>query len=104
LTPVLDKYIRIVASSAAGNIKDTMWGITYEQAGQPRPAVEFGVLRGFETPQVFQKLPNTQRVGGGVDPRLGDFLTMDTDYKAICVFGGTQVDGRSTVASTGSGS
>lgn len=104
LIPVLDKYIRIVASSAGGNIKDTMWGITYEPAVQPRPSVVFGMLRGFETPQLFQKMPNTQRAGGGVDPTMGDFLTMDNDFKAIAVFGGTQVDGRSTVASTGAGS
>lgn len=101
--PVLDKYIRIVASSASGSIKDTMWGITYEPDVQPRPSVVFGMLRGFETPQIFQRAPNTMRVGGGLDPTLGDFLTMDLDYKAIAVFGGTQVDGRSTVASTGAG-
>jgi hypothetical protein len=104
LVPVLDKYIPLIATSAAGNIKDTMWGITYEPAVQPRPSTVFGQLRGFDTPQLFQKVPNTQRAGGGVDPSMGDFLTMDTDYKAIAVFGGTQVDGRSTVASTGAGS
>ncbi len=102
MVPVLDKYIPIVCT--ASGVKDTMWGITYTPSVQPRPSVVFGMLRGFEIPQLYQKVPNTQRAGGGVDPRMGDFLTMDNDYKAIAVFGGTQVDGRSTVASDGSGS
>lgn len=99
LVPIEDKYIPLVCTTSG--VKDTMWGLTYDPAVQERPSVEFGMLLGFETPQLFQKMPNTQRAGGGVDPTMGDFLTMDTDYKAIAVFGGTQVDGRSTVASTG---
>ena len=102
LIPIEDKYIPLVCT--VPGIKDTMWGLTYDPNVQARPSVEFGVLRGFETLQLYQKLPNTQRAGGGVDPMMGDFLTMDTDYKAIAVFGSTQVDGRSTVASTGAGS
>jgi hypothetical protein len=102
MVPVLDKYIPIVCT--ASGVKNTMWGVTYAPASQPRPSIEFGMLRGFESPQLFQKAPNTMRAGGGLDPSLGDFLTMDSDYKAIAVFGGKQVDGRSTVASTGAGS
>jgi hypothetical protein len=102
LVPILDKYIRIVCTTTG--VRDTMWGITFDPNVQPRPSIEFGQLRGFESPQVYQKAPNTMRAGGGVDPSLGDFLTMDSDYKALTVFGGTQVDGRSTVASTGQGS
>lgn len=103
MIPIMDKYIPLIATAATGNIKNTMWGITYEPSVQPRPSVVFGMLRGFETPQLFQRAPNTMRAGGGLEPSMGDFLTMDLDYKAICVFGGTQVDGRSTVASTGAG-
>jgi hypothetical protein len=104
LVPVLDKYIPLVATAATGSIADTMWGITYEPAAQPRPSIEFGMLRGFETPALYQRAPNTMRAGGGLDPTIGDFLTMDFDYKAIAVFGGVVGDGRSTVASTGAGS
>jgi hypothetical protein len=43
------------------------------------------------------------RMGGGVDAMLGDFNTMDQDMKIVTVFGGVQIDGRSTVASTGQG-
>jgi hypothetical protein len=99
ITPIEDKMIPLVCTT--GSIASTMWGLTYDPNVQARPSIEFGMLRGFETPQLFQKMPNTQRAGGGVDPTMGDFLTMDTDYKAIAVFGGTQVDGRSTVASFG---
>jgi hypothetical protein len=102
LKPIMDQYIPIVCTTSG--VKDTMWGLTYDPRLQARPSIEFGMLRGFETPMLYQKVPNTQRAGGGLDPMMGDFLTMDNDYKAIAVFGGTQVDGRSTVASTGQGS
>lgn len=97
--PIEDRYIPKVCTS--GTVANTMWGVTYDPSVQARPSLEFGMLSGFDSPQLFQKMPNTQRAGGGIDPTMGDFLTMDTDYKAIAVFGGTQVDGRSTVASFG---
>lgn len=101
LNPIMDQYIPIVVTT--GSRGATSWGLTYSPAAQNRPSVEFGFLAGFETPQLFQKVPNTMRVGGGVDPMMGDFLTMDQELKIITAFGGKQVDGRSTVASNGSG-
>lgn len=101
MTPILDQYIPIVCTTAG--TQDTMWGLTYDPNAQARPSLELGFLSGFDTPQLYQKLPNTMRVGGGVDPMMGDFATMDTELKIITVFGGTQIDGRSTVASTGQG-
>lgn len=98
---VVDPYIPIVCTTAG--VQDTMWGITVDPNSQNRPNSEFGFLQGYETPQIFTKVPNTQRMGGGVDPMLGDFLTMDQDMKIVTVMGGTQIDGRSTVASTGQG-
>ena len=41
------------------------------------------------------------RVGGGVDPSLGDFYTMNQEFKGCLVMGGTQIDGRSSAWSTG---
>jgi hypothetical protein len=103
LIPILDKFIPRICTTSG--VKDTMWGLTYQPDAQPRPPCEVGVLQGFDTPQLFQRAPNTLRAGGGIDPTLGDFWTMDTDYKAIAIFGGaTGIDGRSTVASTGAGS
>jgi len=103
IVPIQDKYMRLTATSASGNIKNTMWGLMYEPASQPRPAIELGFLTGYDTPQLFQKVPNTMRVGGGVDPMMGDFYTMDQEFKGVIVMGGTQIDGRSAVASTGAG-
>ncbi len=99
--PVLDPYIPIVASSSNGT---TSWGIMVDPQAQARPAIEVGWLNGYEVPQIYTKVPNTARMGGGVDATLGDFYTMDQDMKIITVMGGTQIDGRSTVASNGSGS
>lgn len=98
---VVDKYLPLVCTTSG--TRNTMWSLTYDPSVQPRPSIEFGQLRGYESPQLFQKVPDTMRVGGGVDPSLGDFWTMNQDYKGVLVMGGTQIDGRSTVASTGQG-
>lgn len=98
---IMDPYIPIVASGAAGNIANTAWGIVVDPMTQNRPAVEVGMLNGYETPQMYQKVPNTMRMGGGVDPMMGDFYSMNQDTKIVTVMGGTQIDGRSCVGSTG---
>lgn len=70
-----------------------------------RPAMEQGFLIGHETPELFQKHPNATRVGGGaVDPTDGDFGTDSVEWKVRHVFGGTLMDPKSAVASTGTGS
>ena len=68
-----------------------------------RPAIEIGYLRGFRQAQLFQKVPNTMRPGGGVEPMMGDWSTMNQEMKAISVLGGNIMDGRSCVGSTGQG-
>jgi hypothetical protein len=99
---VMDPYIPIVVTNGArGN---TSWALVVDPNTQNRPCVEMGTLNGYDTPQIFSKVPNTQRVGGGIDAMLGDFYSMDQELKIISVFGGTQIDGRSTVASNGTGS
>jgi hypothetical protein len=101
---IMDPYVPIVAAGAAGNIANTAWTLTVDPQSQNRPCVEVGMLTGFETPQMFQKVPNTMRMGGGVDPMMGDFYSMNQDTKIVTVMGGSQIDGRSTVGSTGAGS
>ncbi len=101
LIPIQDKWIRIVCTDST--INDKMWGLMYSPAAQNRPGLELGFLQGFDTPQVFQKVPDTMRVGGGVDASLGDFYTMNQMFKGLLVLGGTQIDGRSSVWSTGAG-
>lgn len=99
---VMDPYIPIVCTE--DGIKETSWGITIDPDSQERPNSEVGMLTGFDTPQLFSELPNTQRMGGGVDPTLGNFWTMNQNMKIITVMGGANIDGRSTVASTGQNS
>jgi hypothetical protein len=96
LDPVMDPYIPIVCPTYPN-----MWGLTADPEVQNRPGIELGFLNGFETPQLFTKVPNTMRLGGGVDPTLGDFYSMDQDMKIIVVMGGAPIDGRSMVASLG---
>jgi hypothetical protein len=96
---VLDPWIPIVCT--ASGTRNTAWCLTVDPNTVERPATELGLLQGFETAQLFSKVPNTQRMGGGVDAMMGDFNSLDQDIKAMQVFGGTNIDGRTTVASTG---
>ena len=99
MIPIQDKWIRIVCTTSG--VKDTAWGVMYDPNSVARPGLELGFLTGFDSPQVYQKVPNTMRVGGGVDPSLGDFYTMNQEFKGCLVMGGTQIDGRSSAWSTG---
>ena len=96
MDPVMDPYIPIICPTFPN-----MWGVTADPMAQNRPATEIGFMTGFETPQLFTKVPNTMRLGGGVDPTLGDFYSMDQDMKIVVVMGGVNIDGRSTVGSLG---
>lgn len=96
---IMDPYLPIVSPN-----HPLSWGLTLDPSQQARPCTEVGFLRGFETPQIYSKLPNTMRLGGGVDPMMGDFYSMDQELKVISVMGGSNIDGRTTVASNGSGS
>ena len=98
-TVIEDKWMPIVSNNNA-NINKS-WMLVYDPSTQARPAVEMGFLTGFDTPQLYQKVPNTMRVGGGVDPSLGDFYSMNQEWKGVLVMGGTQIDGRSVAVSTG---
>ena len=101
MKPIQDKYLPITASGASGSIKNTQWYLFYDPNAQNRPALELGQLAGFETPQLYQKVPNTMRPGGGVEPMMGDWNTMDQEFKGCLVMGGAVIDGRSCVSSTG---
>lgn len=101
LSVIMDPYLPIVTTSAG--VKTTQWYIFADPASQGRPALQIGDLRGYDTPQLYEKVPNTMRSGGGVEPLLGDFRSMSTEFKALLAFGGVQMDGRSAVASTGQG-
>ncbi|GAA0528733.1 hypothetical protein GCM10010172_06670 [Paractinoplanes ferrugineus] len=70
-----------------------------------RPAMELGFLIGHETPELWVKSPNATRVGGGaVAPEDGDFEHDAVQYRVRMVLGGTLMDPKSSIASTGLGS
>lgn len=90
-------------------ILDTTSGSTawylFADPNAGRPAMEVGKLIGHENPELFQKTPDSTRVGGGlVDPSDGSFNTDSVEWKVRHVLGGTLMDPKSAVASTGTGS
>jgi hypothetical protein len=98
---IVDKRIPKVVTS--GTVANKAWMLVYEPAAQNRPTVEMGMVRDFDTPSVMQRVPDTMRVGGGVDVRMGAFDSGNIDYKSVLVMGGAYGDGRSAAASNGSG-
>jgi len=99
LTVNTNYWIDSIATSANA---DTSWWLFADPNG-PRPALEFGRLRGYEAPALFEKIPDSRRIGGGA-PEMFSFDTSASEKKIQHVFGGTFVDPKMTVASSGAGS
>lgn len=100
ITPVMDPYIPLVATSANAA---TSWMVTTDPNAS-RPLARIRFLQGFEQPVMYQKAPNTQRIGGGLDADIGDFQSMASEFKGLIAFGGLQIEDLAAVASNGSGS
>ncbi len=98
LVPIMDPYLPLVATN---NVHS--WILVVDPQSNNRPTVEFGTMRGFDTPQIFQRVPTMQRLNGGVEAMMGSFDNLNTDMKIIGVYGAAQIDGRATVGSNGSG-
>lgn len=96
----VDWYLPIVDTSAN---KHTTWYL-FAEPTLNRPAGEVTFLSGYEEPSLWQKAPNTQRVGGAIDPIMGDFEDMSIHQKIMHIIGGTLIDPKAAVASNGSGS
>ncbi|MGC2153400.1 MAG: hypothetical protein WA618_15265, partial [Terriglobales bacterium] len=56
VTVVVDKYLPLICTNVNGQAA-TMWSLTYDPNAQARPSIELGMLQGYETPQLFQKVP-----------------------------------------------
>jgi hypothetical protein len=94
----VNPYIPIVASSSHGN---SSWFI-FANPDVGKPALEFGHLRGHETPELYMKSPNAIRIGAGlVPPMEGDFDTDSIQYKVRHTIGGGQMNPKMAVASHG---
>jgi hypothetical protein len=98
LTAVEDPYIPIIATSNG----DTSWLLTTDP-NTARPAARVRFLQGFENPNLYQKAPNTQRIGGGLDDAVGDWQSMAQEYKGMVCFGGSVIEPKAAVGSNGSG-
>jgi hypothetical protein len=98
LSVAVDWYAPIINTTSG----HTTWYL-FVAPNTGRPAAEITFLRGYEAPMLLQKAPNTQRVGGTVDPMLGDFEDMSWRYKGIHIIGGTLLDPKSAVVSNGTG-
>lgn len=103
ITPVYNPELVNVVT-AAGVLARSWWIFADIDGTSARPAVELGFLKGYDTPQLFRKLPNTVRIGGGSADELGDFETTGTEIKGMVVVGGTREDPKMTLSSNGSGS
>lgn len=98
---VVNPWLPIISSTANGNTSYYL----FANPSVGRPAMEVGFLLGHEAPELFMKSPNAVRIGGGaVDPMDGDFDTDSVDHKLRFVFGGTLMDPKVAVASSGVGS
>lgn len=95
----VDWYLPIIDVSAN---KHTTWYL-FAEPNLNRPAGEITFLSGYEQPSLWQKAPNTQRVGGGIDPIMGDFQDMSIHQKILHVIGGVLIDPKAAVVSNGSG-
>lgn len=97
---VVDPLIPVIATTSGGN---TSWFLHAAPQGN-RAAITLAFLRGRNAPEVWEKLPNARRVGGGaLGPEDGDFETDSRMYRVRHVLGGMRLDARLTVASNGSG-
>jgi len=94
----VNTWIPSVCSTANA---DTSWWLFANPQGE-RPALEFGHLRGFEAPALYEKIPDSRRIGGGVE--MFSFDTSAAEKKVMAVFGGSFVDTKMTVASRGTNS
>lgn len=97
----VESYMSSVASGDSN--KYTNWAV-FANPNQNRPGMEVTFLEGYEKPSLWQKAPNTQKVGGSIDPMMGDFEDMSIHQKIMHIIGGTLLDPKAAVASNGSGS
>jgi hypothetical protein len=101
ITPVMDPYIPSVVTTTPANAATSWLLVANPAAGRPLARIRF--LAGFDTPALYQKAPNTQRVGGGLDPDVGDFQSMASDFKGLVAFGGVVIEPKAGVGSQGDG-
>jgi len=96
---IVDPYIPMVVTS--GSISKTMWSL-WASKSAGRTALEMTYLEGHATPELFMKVPNASRVGGGTVPE--SFETDSSEYKIRHIYGVNQYEPKMAFASNGNGS
>lgn len=99
ISPAVDWYLPVLDTSAT---HDLTWYL-FADPSKGRPALEVDFLAGYEQPSLWQKAPNTMRLGGSVDPMMGQFEDSSHHLKGMHIIGGTQVDPKMAVVSRGDG-
>lgn len=67
-----------------------------------RPSLEVTKLTGFDAPRIYRKMPNLQQMGmTSPDMSMGDFDTLQHEFKVIYPLGGTRLEPRTAFASNG---
>jgi hypothetical protein len=88
-------------SAANGNFANgnaTRWYLFADP--NMRPAVRYGYLTGYESPEIYIKAPDAQRLAGGLaDPYDGSFLTDDIEFKLRFFWGSDLMDFRGAYCS-----
>lgn len=85
-----------------GDVADTMWALFANPTSSARPALTVGFLRGYESPALYEKIPNMRRIGGGAEVPWS-FEFGDQEKKVQHFLGGTFVDERMVIGSDGTG-
>jgi len=86
----VDPYIQVIDTTLTD---DTTWYLF----GDPSQgaAMEFGYLRGHESPEICMKASDKVSVGGAaISPMSGDFATDNIFYRVRAVMGSVQLDPR----------
>jgi hypothetical protein len=99
----VEPYIPVIASKENGN---TSWFL-FATPSTGRPAILMGFLRGYETPGLYERIPNARRIGGGGGEVIESYEDDSRSWKIRHVLGGARLLNtggyKATVASNGSG-
>jgi len=101
VTPLTNYYLPIVNTTTP----NTAWYV-FASPSAGRPAAQLSFLSAHESPEIFMKASNAVPIGGGAQTGAmeGDFDSDAIQYKIRHVLGGTLLDPKMAVASTGAGS
>lgn len=97
ITVVANPYLDIINTTSGA----TAWFLIANPR-LTRPALEVTKLTGFDAPRIYRRTPNLQQVGmTSPEMGMGDFDTLQHEFKVIYPLGGTRLEPRTAFASNG---